>query len=509
MSEAQGLWLQALDQEKTPYETLDPSLKDLDARRHPVAVIARRPSSENLKKWLDFLKNGGAVVSAVQTAHLLQQGEREGKIFAVEDPDPIEKSMGRAAEKRFFFDESCFVTETVAAAPAGSWRRGFTACLKKAFWSQGLPFVRLGYYPAEYDGLFAFRMDLDHHVERDFNEVCGLLRRYEGVITCFVNVRSYEREIPALGRLKSLRAVIGSHAYVHHVYDQYGQNRWNIERAEELLRPFARPLEGFSAPHGRWHASLQRVLEEKGYLYSSEFTLDYDDLPFFPRVNGKLSSVLQIPTHPVCDGVFLERYGFKPKLIEDYYSKVIAQKSAEGEPVLIFGHPDGRIGRHPEIFHSLMAAVARHPSWWKTDFGSWARWWTRRNGWTLEADWQDGLRVTRFPEDRQASLDIFLPGGAKLNLPAAEALKPLSMEEMTKMAASAQATPQVLHETPENLSLWKRFKRWIKNWLDWETKTPINFYLLASPRDFLRYAIRMAYDVSAGLTGKKPDAHNA
>ena len=39
---------------------------------------------------------------------------------------------------------------------------------------------------------------------------------------------------------------------------------------------------GFAAPHGRWNPGLDAVLEDLGYLYSSDFQLGYDDLPFFP-----------------------------------------------------------------------------------------------------------------------------------------------------------------------------------------------------------------------------------
>ena len=63
---------------------------------------------------------------------------------------------------------------------------------------------------------------------------------------------------------------------------------------------------GFAAPHGRWNAGLDAVLDELGYLYSSDFQLGYDDLPFFPWREDRFSSVLQVPIHPICEGLFLD-----------------------------------------------------------------------------------------------------------------------------------------------------------------------------------------------------------
>ena len=46
--------------------------------------------------------------------------------------------------------------------------------------------------------------------------------------------------------------------------------------------------------YGKQTRPLPKLLE-----YSSEFGFDYDNFPFFPYINNKASSVLQIPIHPI------------------------------------------------------------------------------------------------------------------------------------------------------------------------------------------------------------------
>ena len=53
-------------------------------------------------------------------------------------------------------------------------------------------------------------------------------------------------------------------------------------------------------------SSLDDQLEDLGYLYSSEFQLGHDDFPFYPWKGNRFSRILQIPVHPVCEGLFLE-----------------------------------------------------------------------------------------------------------------------------------------------------------------------------------------------------------
>ena len=103
-----------------------------------------------------------------------------------------------------------------------------------------------------------------------------------------------------------LRHDTQSHGHYHVVYRDRESNRRNLERAHELLVEAGIQPVGFAAPHGRWNAGLDAVLADLGYRYSSDFQLGYDDFPFFPWREDRFSSVLQIPIHPICEGLFLD-----------------------------------------------------------------------------------------------------------------------------------------------------------------------------------------------------------
>ena len=112
---------------------------------------------------------------------------------------------------------------------------------------------------------------------------------------------------------------------------------------------------GFAAPHGRFNGGLHAALESLGVSHSSEFGLAYDDLPFFPY-EGR---VLQIPVHPICLGVFLEAHNeatcppWTPadaaQLALSHFERMIDEKRLAGEPIFLYGHPEGRLGRFPHL----------------------------------------------------------------------------------------------------------------------------------------------------------------
>ena len=122
-----------------------------------------------------------------------------------------------------------------------------------------------------------------------------------------------------------------SHGHFHHVYREPEANRLNLERGTEILCSSGIEPVGFAGPHGRWRASLDEQLEDLGYLYSSDFQIGYDDFPFYPWRGDRFSRVLQIPVHPVCEGLFLEAGVDDPRLIGEYFRRVVRTRLDAGE----------------------------------------------------------------------------------------------------------------------------------------------------------------------------------
>ena len=150
-----------------------------------------------------------------------------------------------------------------------------------------------------------------------------------------------------------------------------------------ILRSFGFEPSGFAGPHGRWSPDLDDALEDLGYLYSSDFQLGYDDLPFYPWKGDQFSRILQIPVHPVCEGLFLEAGVAEPRVIGEYLGQVVASRLDAGELAIAYGHPERRLGRMPEVLRILAQVVDARPLVWRATFSDLARWWR----WRAEQRW--------------------------------------------------------------------------------------------------------------------------
>ncbi len=159
-----------------------------------------------------------------------------------------------------------------------------------------------------------------------------------------------------------------SHGHFHHVYRDPEANRVNLERAHRILASFgirARRASPRRTADGA--PGLDDALEDFGYLYSSDFQLGYDDFPFFPWKGDRFSRVLQVPVHPVCEGLFLEAGITDGQAIGEYLASAVAARLDAGELAIAYGHPERRLGRMPEVLAALARAVDRASLVWRVD----------------------------------------------------------------------------------------------------------------------------------------------
>ena len=207
--------------------------------------------------------------------------------------------------------------------------------------------MRISPFPYPYRSAFSFRADLDESVPEDYHRFAAARGALGPCSTHFVSTYAYTHHQSVLADLK--RHDTQSHGHFHHVYREAELNRVNLERAHRILCSSGIEPVGFAAPHGRWRESLDEQLEDLGYLYSSDFQIGYDDFPFYPWRGDRFSRVLQIPVHPVCEGLFLDAGVDDPELIGEYFRQVIAARLDAGELAVIYGHPERRLGRMPEV----------------------------------------------------------------------------------------------------------------------------------------------------------------
>lgn len=275
------------------------------------------------------------------------------------------------------------LTERVGRFNKAAVRRRLLDRLRAAVTRAGGLWARLSPFPFPYRSAFNFRADLDETNVDDYARFARARRRLADCCTHFVSTAAYG-DVPSVMQ-DLLRVDTQSHGHYHVIYDDPAANRRNLGRAHEILCESGFEPAGFAAPHGRWNLGLDQVIEDLGYAYSSDFQLGYDDVPFFPWCGDRFSRVLQVPIHPVCEGLFFEAGATGAGAVSDHLVAAVRAKIDACEPAFVYGHPEGRLGRYPEVLHALEAAVTGEPLLWRVTLTEFAHWWRWRDArrWSL------------------------------------------------------------------------------------------------------------------------------
>jgi hypothetical protein len=362
------------------------------------------------------------------------------------------------------------LTERVARVPKAGLRRRLLARLRQAIERAGGLWLRLAPFPFPYRSAFNFRADLDEPVAADYARFAVARRPLADCCTHFVSTHAYGNN-PAV-----LKDLIGfdtqSHGHYHVVYRDRAANRRNLERAHELLAAAGiRPV-GFAAPHGRWNAGLDTVLTDLGYIYSSDFQLGYDDFPFFPWRGDRFSTVLQVPIHPICEGLFLEAGARSGRVIAEHLAGVARARIDSGEPAFVYGHPERRLGRYPEVLAALSAAVSGDALVWLVTLTEFARWWHWRDArrWSLVPK-AEGRYEVQFDEWRpEFPLGLEIVRGQHVGaVPIRSSRTVLRLEDL---AYERRERPIHL-EAPVPAPHPRSLRAVVRRALDWETVTPL------------------------------------
>jgi len=395
-------------------------------------------------------------------------GLREG-----EPRDPFEALIDDSSARSTWNVDGWPLRERVARFPKAWIRRRLIAELRDAVLSRGGVWMRLAPFPHPYRSAFNLRVDLDENAPEDYRRFALSRDALGDCCTHFVNTSAYQDQPEAIEDLRSRDAQ--SHGHFHHVYRDGEANLKNLERADRILRDLDFHVEGFAAPHGRWNASLDDALESLGYLYSSDFQLGYDDLPFFPWKNGRFSKILQVPVHPICEGLFLDAGATSGRSVANHLARVVEAKLAAGEPAFVYGHPERRLGRMPEVFRALARVLKPREFVWRTTLTEMARWWR----WRAERTWRvvprgEGRMEVQFDEwsaDYPLALEI-QRGEFSCSIPLAGSRTLLSMRDLAfekRQALDDRVVhPPSIDEGPPSL------KRFVREAIDWELVTPID-----------------------------------
>jgi hypothetical protein len=414
--------------------------------------------------------------------HLLRRGTESDPLAALDDT--------RSARRSWQVGDR-WVSEEVARYDKRVIRQRLMARLRNLVELAGGVWMRVAPFPYPYCSAFNFRFDHDAYRPDDFDRVLQATAGYEHALSHYVAGANFDGQSVALARLRHMD--VGSHGYRHHTYRRADENRRNIARGIEVLRRAGIEPSGFVAPHGRWPAGLARVLDALGVSHSSEFGLAYDDLPFFPD----RCRVLQIPVHPVCLGICLEasdRAGGGPHgraraadALAAYFEQMAVAKHHAGEPLFFYGHPDGRLGQHPDVLRRLLATVSQLPALWSTSLTEFAAWWRARLS-TRISVYRDEqrLRVVAAGRPTEYSLALEYFQGDQV------ASVPLECDELrfSPNALAYRRWATLPSSGVADCQLPRSLRASVKRYLDWEKETPVDEIATDHWRGWVKHKLR-------------------
>jgi hypothetical protein len=396
------------------------------------------------------------------------QGLRQGEPF-----DPFEALVRARSHRAAWNVAGRVLNERVARHDRGAIRRRLLHRLRLGVRKAGGLWARLAPYPYPYRSAFNFRADLDEPRPDDYARFARARRRLEDCCTHFVSTRAYGRHPGVLDDLR--RCDAQSHGHHHVVYRDPEANLRNLRRAHDILVDAGFAPAGFAAPHGRWNEGLDAALEALGYTYSSDFQLAYDDFPFFPwRANERrFSRVLQLPIHPVCEGLFLEAAPTPGHVVADYLTAVVRAKVAAGDTAFVYGHPERRLAQFPEVLSALDTATAGNPLLWRvtlTEFAAWWRWRSERR-WSIVVRSEGRFEVLFDDWDARYPLGLEIQRGAHVStVPLTGPRTLLRLEELAYERREGKTHLPAPRPVPWSPS-WKAA---VRDVLDWETVTPLD-----------------------------------
>jgi hypothetical protein len=285
----------------------------------------------------------------------------------------------RCRRKRFPAERKELPSEIVSTVSKGQLRRLVKILIEEIYRQKDLPLIQKWYWSTASESCFAFRVDTDYCAAEDATNLFKICRENELSATWFIDTEDDNRIRQVYANLEEQETAF--HCDRHRVFKNIGKNRYYLDKGLDKLAAVDLSVSGYAAPFGEWNEALAAVLEEKGFSYSSEFSLNYDDLPYYPFTARQSYSVLQIPIHPISLGR-LRRSHFTEKEMVKYFQELIDHKIEEQEPVVIYHHP---AHRHFAVINEIFQYV-RSKKIPTMNFEQWAMWWKFREQINLQGE---------------------------------------------------------------------------------------------------------------------------
>lgn len=313
-----------------------------------------------------------AVIDGQQVVDVqeLRRDLRPDAIAMIEDERSLDRDV-RVGEM--------IVRAHLSAADKRAARRKLIQTLRTKIEASGGIWLTLSAFPYPYRSAFNVRLDHERCEPNEITEILAAIDGHEGAFSHYLTGSSAEVHAEALRPLRGCD--VGSRGYRPRFFAVESENRRNAERGIESVRRLGFEPTGYAAPEGRYDRNVQPTLAALGISHTSEASLAFDELPFFPVG----SDVLQIPTHPVGLELCLDTaeggtsgndslYAAS-EAASIYFEKIATMRYQTGEPLLLFGQAGRQLLRYPQILQTVLQTATGFAALWKTTLAEYAAWW--------------------------------------------------------------------------------------------------------------------------------------
>lgn len=228
-------------------------------------------------------------------------------------------------------------------------------------------------YPRGCSNIFSLRIDADEIDNEDFPDYIKLLEPFKDWVTIFCCASSFAGKEDLLKKCAETGFDIQSHGYYHHVYNDYANNLRNIEKAKDFFENFGIKAHGFAAPMGKYNDNLIKALENLGFVYSSDFAFDYLNMPHYPVVNDRISSILEVPVFPVCPELLFAN-GLSEKEVAKYFDDVLRELKCANIPIIFYAHTDKRYPQVKYFLKQLLENIKNYNDLYKCTMSEFVKW---------------------------------------------------------------------------------------------------------------------------------------
>ncbi|MEA2103241.1 MAG: DUF2334 domain-containing protein [Candidatus Cloacimonadota bacterium] len=307
----------------------------------------------------------------------------------------------QSKRKRFSDDRKELGSEIVAQVSKGKIRRIVRISLEYLHFQRDLPFVQKWYYPQYSKNIFIFRVDDDGCKPEEAKKMYEICQKHKINASWFLVADSLDRLKKSYSNFKSQELTL--HCFKHQTYKNYNDNYSNLKKGKEILKKLQIETTGFVSPFGAWNESLAKAVDNLNFAYSSEFALDYDNLPFFPEGNNESYRTLQIPIHPISMGR-LHRSHYSENEMKNYYKKVILRKLVLNEPIILYHHPHHK---KLDVIDDIVEFINNQTGIWKTTMDGFRKWWKKRIQAKFKIEYADNeLKILNENENNEVYLRV-------------------------------------------------------------------------------------------------------